>query len=165
MSRIIPVPVVVSVGLTGDGGIGTVRNFGSFRIVPIATTRNGSLEIAGWHYLDLDGEAVDLNDRLLFNVMPRKLLCHICVNTFETEREHLPLVIGIDDQQWRFPMRARELIPNQVHYQVEVEGEWMTVTEAYIGDILGDEQLMFAEREILPTIDFSDPSQVYDEMA
>lgn len=165
MPNIIPVPVLVSVGVTGDNGKGSVRNFGSFSLVPYATTRNGGLDIDRWLYMDRHGETSDLNDRYLFNIMPKKLLCHVCIHTFEEERDHLPLVITIDDQQWRFNMRAIEMEEEEVHYQVEIEGEWMTLTEAYIGDMITDDMLIYAERELLPTIDFADHSSVFDQMS
>lgn len=165
MPKIIPVPVNVSVGVTGDNGRGGVRNFGSFSLVPYATTRNGGLDIERWLYLDRNGDASDLNDRYLFNVMPKKLLCHVCIHTFEEEREHLPLVITIDDQQWTFPIRAVELEFQEVHYQIEIEGEWMTLTEAYIGDMVNEDMLIYAERELLPTIDFAHQDSVFDQMA
>lgn len=164
MPNVIPVPVRVSVGVIGDGGVGVVKNFGAFNIVPYATTRNGSLEIERWLYIDQHGDTADLNDRFLLNIMPKKLLCHICVHTFEAEIEQLPLVISIDDERWQFPMRAIELHEEQVHYQVEIEGEWMTLTEGYIGDLLSEDMLIYAAREVLPTIDFADHETVYDEM-
>lgn len=165
MPNIIPVPVVVSVGISGDNGVGTVRNFGSFSLVPYATTRNGGLDIDRWLYIDRHGDTAEMHDRFLFNIMPKKLLCHVCVHTFEAERDHLPLVVTIDDQQWTFPIRARELEFQEVHYQIEIEGEWMTLTEAYISDMVDEDMLIFAERELLPTIDFADHGTVFDQMS
>lgn len=165
MSSIIPVPVIISVGIkTGLGPEGETRNFGSFRIVPVVTTRSGSLEINSWLLLERDGDMVELNDRFVFGVMPRKMLDKICQLTFESDRPSVPMVLTIDDQKWQYPMRARELEYEQVHYEIEVQGEWMKLTEAYVGDILDEEQFMFAERELLPTIDFANYSSVMDQM-
>jgi hypothetical protein len=164
MPNIIPVPVVVSLGVAaskGDGG--GVRNFGSFSLVPYASTRNGTLDIDRW-FLLRSGEAEDLDEAPLFSVMPRKLLWHVCQHTFESELESVSVVITIDDERWMFPMCARELEYEQVHYMIEIEGEWMRLTEVSIGDIISEEQFTFAAREVLPTIDFADPSSVFDEM-
>lgn len=165
MASIIPVPVIVSVGIkTGMGADGVTRNFGAFRIVPYVSNRNGSLEIDSWYLVDPDGDTVDLNDRFVFNIMPRKMLDTICQLTFESDRPDVPMVITIDDQTWTYPMRAREIEYEQVHYEIEIEGDWMRLTEAYVGDLLDEEHFMFAERELLPTIDFGNVSAVMDEM-
>ncbi len=163
MPNIIPVPVVVSFG-AGDQSGQSVRNFGSMNIVPYATTRNGGLEIVNWLIMDRDGETCDLNERMILEVLPQKLLMHICRYTFETDTEWLPLVVTIDDETWTFPMRARELEYEEVHYEIEVECEWTRISEVYVGDIVSEDQTVFAERCVLPSIDFGSQEAVYSEM-
>jgi len=166
MPNIIPVPVTVSVGVPASvDEHGSTKNFGSFKLVPYATTRGGSLDISRWLLLTPEGDPEELEDVSIFTVMPRKLLWYVCQHTFETDREYVPLVITIDDEKWTFPMCARELEYEQVHYMIEVEGDWMKLTEIAISDIIGEEQFVFCEREVLPTIDFADPQAVFDEMS
>lgn len=164
MPNIIPVPVMVSLGVAATKDEeGSVRNFGAFNLVPYASTRSGSLDIERW-FLLRGGETEDLEEVPLFSVMPRKLLWHVCQHTFESELEYVSVVITIDDERWTFPMCAKELEYEQVHYMIEVEGEWMRLTEVSIGDVISEEQFTFAAREVMPTIDFADPSSVFDEM-
>lgn len=158
MPKLIPVPVTVKVSL------GEVT-YGRFSILPYATPRNDTLEIDRWLVLDKDEEHHELYELLLFSVMPRKILCKVCVETFETGKEQLPVTFTIDDQSWIFPMRARELEYEQVHYEIEVSGEWFRLTDTYVGDIISDEQAMFAEREVLPNIDFGYSHEIRENMA
>lgn len=165
MPNIIPVPVVVSVGISATPqDQRTIRNFGSFKLLPYATTRGGSLDIARWLLMVPGGETRELDEAVLFGVLPRKLLWHVCQHTFESERESIPMVITIDDQSWVYPMCAKELEYEQVHYMVEIEGEWFKVTDVTVNDIVSEEQFAFCEREVLPSIDFGDPSAVYENM-
>lgn len=165
MPNIIPVPVTVSLGVAaGDGDQGTVRNFGAFRLLPYATTRGGSLDIARWLLMSPSGEPEELEDVSLFSVFPRKLLWHVCQHTFEADRESIPVVFTIDDQRWTFQMCAKELEYEQVHYMIDIEGEWIKITEMSIAEIIGEEQFVFCEREVLPSIDFGDPQAIFDEM-
>lgn len=165
MPNIIPVPVTVSVGVSAKNGErGGVRNFGAFRLLPYASTRNGSLDIVRWLVMSPSGEPEELEDVTLFSVMPRKLLWHVCQHTFEADLESVVVVITIDDEQWTFPMCARELEYEQVHYMIEVEDEWMKITDMSVAELIGEEQFVFAEREVLPSIDFGDPQAVFDEM-
>lgn len=163
MPNIIPVPVAVSFGV-GDQSGQNVRNFGSMNIVPYATTRHGGLEIVKWLILDRDGETCDLNERMILEALPQKLLMHICRYTFETDIESLPLVVTIDDETWTFPMRARELEYEEVHYEIELEYEWTRISEIYVSDVVGEDQTVFAERSVLPSIDFGSAEAVYSEM-
>lgn len=167
MAKIIPVPVDVRLGVPG-GLHGTddkdPRFFGTFSIVPYATARNGSLEVERWMVLDRNGYSDELNDILLFSVMPKKLLDHVCVSTFETEKPWINLIVDIDDERWFFPIRARELEHEQVHYEVDVDGEWMLLPNMYVGDVLSEEQFLFAERAVLPSIDFGSQEAVLNEM-
>lgn len=165
MPTIIPVPVRVSVGVTSpDDKKGIVRNFGSFKLFPYATTRNGALEVAKWLLMTSSGDVEELDDVALFDVIPKKLLWHVCQNTFESDVKSIPMVLTIDDQSWKFQMCAKELEYEQVHYMVEVEDEWMRTTEVSVADLIGEEQFVFCEREVLPTIDFCDISTVLDNM-
>lgn len=165
MNNIIPVPVRISVGVpAGPDPRGEVRNLGSFRIVPYATTRGGTLDIDGWRLLEEDGETCALDDRMLFGVMPRKLLCIVCQQTFETDRPSMPVVLTIDDETWRYEMRARELEYEQVHYEIEIAGQWMRMIDTYVGDLLDDEHFAFAAREVTPNIDFGHAETVYNDM-
>jgi hypothetical protein len=165
MPNIIPVPVTVSLGVTAASkeDRGNVRNFGAFSLVPYASTRSGSLDIDRWLLLK-SGEVSELDETGLFSVMPKKLLWHVCQQTFESEVDAIPMVITIDDEQWTFPMCARELEYEQVHYMIEIEGEWLRITEVALSDLISEEQFAFCAREVLPTIDFADPSAVFDEM-
>ncbi len=165
MPNIIPVPVTISVGVpAGPDENGGTKNFGAFRLVPYASTRGGSLEIARWMLMNSTGDIEELDEVSLFSVLPRKLLYHICRYTFESEREHMPLVITIDDQTWSYPMCARELEYEEVHYMIEVHGEWMKISEVALNEILDEEHYMFCERDALPTIGFGDPEAVFNEM-
>lgn len=165
MPNIIPVPVTVSVGIAADAGNrGPVRNFGAFRLLPYATTRGGSLEISSWLLMSSSGEPEDLDDVPLFTVLPRKLLWHVCQNTFEAELESVSVVLTIDDERWTYQMCARELEYEQVHYMIEIEGEWIKITEMSLSELVGEEHFVFCEREVLPSIDFADPSAIFEDM-
>ncbi len=164
MPNIIPVPVVVSVGVSAERGA-TTKNFGSFRIVPYVTTRHGAMEIASWLHMNKAGEAEELVDVALFTLLPKKLLWHICRYTFETDPpKALQIVFTIDDESWSYPIRAQELEYEEVHYMVDVEGEWMRIGEIGLSDILTDDQLIYADREVRGAIDFGDQAAVFDEM-
>ena len=163
MPNIIPVPVMVSLGVSAANDRTNVRNFGAFNLVPYASTRSGTLDIDRW-LLMRSGDISELDETPLFSVMPKKLLWHVCQQTFESEQESIPLVLTIDDERWTYPMCARELEYEQVHYMIEIEGEWLRITEVAISDLVSEEQFAFAAREVLPTIDFADPSAVFDEM-
>lgn len=166
MPSIIPVPVTVSVGVSPANDVsGSVKNFGSFKLLPYATTRNGTLEVAQWLLMMANGEAEELEEVSMFEVIPRKLLWHVCQKTFEADIESIPLVFTIDDQQWKFPICARELEYEQVHYMIEVEGEWLKLTELPISEVIGEDQFIFCEREVLPTIDFGDIPSIIENMS
>jgi len=168
MAKIIPVPVEVSLGVPGGiDGRGEPRFFGKFAIVPYATARNGELEVARWMVLDADGYSEELNERMLFSVMPLKLLDHVLSTTFENEeRDTVDMIVEIDGERWSFPMRARELEDrlDEVHYEIQIYDEWFLLLETFLDDILSDEQFAFAEREVLPCIDFGHAETVMSEM-
>lgn len=164
MPNIIPVPVNIVIGVIPvTGNENYERKFGSFSILPYATNRNGGLDISRW-VIHSGGEFDELDEASLFSIMPKKLLHHICKYTFESEVDSIKIYFQIDDQKWYYPMSAQELEYDQVHYMVEIDGEWHKMTEVPVSEVISEEQLIFAEREVLPSIDFGDPQSVFDEM-
>lgn len=159
MSYFVPVPAEIRVA---DAS----RPYGKFFIFPIVSERGGEVQIDRWQTRTAQGEDVGLYDVLLLRMLPRSLLCHICRETFE--KEECPFVtvnFHIDDQKWSYSMRAIEREYEQVHYEIEIDDEWMSLTDVFVGDIIGEEQFPFAEREVLPSISFADPEALYNEMS
>jgi hypothetical protein len=166
MSKLVPVPVQVKMELEG-------RVCGKFNIFPEAIQSHSGLEIKSWK-VEHEGSTNDLYDVLLISLLPRSLTFEVCKRTFEELEDPgnpdspsatVNFTITIDDESWSWRMRAVEQENETVHYQIDIEGEWMDMINTFVGDIIGEEQFPFAERAVLPQIDFGNRDTVLEQMS
>lgn len=166
MSKLVPVPVEVAYDLQG-------RPFGKFQIFPEAIQSHSGLEVEGWK-VGREERVYDLYDVLLISLLPRGLTFEVCKRTFEELEDPtdpdspaatVEFGLTIDEERWTWRMRAVELENETVHYQIDLEGEWMDMINTYVGDVIGEEQFPFAERAVLPQIDFGNRDTVLEQMS
>lgn len=159
MPHHIPIPVEVAVKLADIPR-------GKFHVYPEAMYTSDGLEITGWTIMDEEEDQRGRYDMLLTSVMSRKVLHEVCRITFESEicpAVNLQLIIG--DEKRYFPMRAVEKEEETVEYEISIEGEWLAMIDVFVGDVLDEDFLRFAELEARPSIDFGHDESVYSEMA
>lgn len=158
MAYHIPVPAFVRMTLYGV-------NFGAFKIYPEAKRGADGLEIIGWTVKDKDDVDRNLFDLLAQSVLPRALTNKVCELTFDNEdKPFVPVMFHLGDESWMFPMRAVEKEWETVHYEIEIEGEWMELIETYVGDLIPEDMLIFAEGEVRPNVDFGSDQEVFNQM-
>jgi hypothetical protein len=148
-----PIPITVRVDVSCKE-----QRYGHFDLIPYGSARGGSLEVVFWRvYRDRD--MIEFNDVLIIEVIPPALRSRILYETFESERAGenttLPIQIEIDGEEWTFHTRARELEYEEVHYEIQIDGDWYRMSETYIRDLIEHEQLMIAEREVQPQVEWS----------
>lgn len=159
MPHHIPIPAAVSISLRGVG-------YGKFEIYPEAKRGPDGLEIVGWTTKDADGVDRKLYDILAQSVLPRSLMNAVCRLTFENdENASVEVVFQVGGEAWVLHMRAIEKEWETVHYEVEIDGEWMEMIETYVGDLIHEDLFVFAENEVRPSVDFGNQGAVYEEMS
>jgi hypothetical protein len=148
-----PIPITVRVDVSCKD-----QRYGHFDIVPYGSGRGGSFQVVFWR-LYRNRDLIEFNDVLIVEVIPQQLRSRILYETFESEnaRENstLPIQIEIDGEEWTFQTRARELEFEEVHYEIQIDGDWYRMGETYIRDLVEHEQLMIAEREVQPQVEWS----------
>ncbi|MFZ3481719.1 hypothetical protein [Sphingomonas sp. 3-13AW] len=154
-----PIPITVQVDVSCKE-----QRYGHFEIIPYGSGRGGSFGIVFWR-LYRDHEMIEFNDVLIVEVIPPKLRSRILLETFEAaeadERTTLPVQIEIDGEEWTFQTRARELEFQEVHYEIQIGGEWYRMSETYLRDFIEHEQLIIAEREVQPQVEWSGAGDEY----
>lgn len=159
MAHHIPVPAAIEVSLFG------VRQ-GKIDIYPEATRGGDGLEIVRWTVKDADGVDRQLFDLLAQSVLPRKLMNEVCRQTFENPNNlSVPVMFSVGGEEWAMHMRAVEKEWETVHYEIEIDGEWMDMIDTYVGDLIHEDYFVFAENEVRPNVDFGSASEVYEQMA
>lgn len=158
------ISVSVDVGISCKG-----RDYGKFRMVPFTTSRGGPMTVDFWRILRT-GRTDDFNDVLIVEIIPKALLSRVCRETFEEDDEDgndatLPVKLTIDEETWTYRMRARELEPEEVHYEIEIEEEWYRLSETFVMDLITGEQMAIGERVVSQTIGFGFGEDVMEEMA
>ncbi len=147
-----PIPITVQVDVSCRE-----QRYGHFDIVPYASERSGSLEVVFWR-LYRNGDMIEFNDVLIIEVIPQQLRSRILSETFESDRANddttIPIDIEIDGEEWTFHARARELEYEEVHYEIQIDGDWYRMSETYLRDLIEHEQLMIAEREVQPQVEW-----------
>ena len=158
MPHHIPIPAAVNLSLNGV-------KYGKFDIYPEAKRGPEGLEIVGWTTKDRDGVDRKLYDILAQSVLPRSLMNAVCRYTFENE-EHpsVGVIFDVGGEAWILHMRAIEKEWETVHYEVEIDGEWMEMLDTYVGDLIHEDLFIFAENEVRPSVDFGNQDAVYAEM-
>ena len=159
MAHHIPIPVEVKVALVD-------RHFGKFHIFPEAIYGQEGLEVVSWTVVDDEDNYRERYDLLLTSVISRKILHEVCRLTFENEIcPSVNLKVSIGEEKRSYPMRAVETDQEIVEYEISIEGEWMRLTNVFVGDVLDDDFLLFAELEVRPSIDFGHAESIYQEMS
>ena len=159
MSHHIPIPAPVSIAMNG-------LNYGSFDIYPEARRGPDGLEIIGWTTKDRDGVDRKLYDILAQSVLPRSLMNEVCRQTFERDdNPSVSVIFEVGGESWSLHMRAIEKEWETVHFEVEIDGEWMEMIETYVGDLINEDFFIFAENEVRPSVDFGSQHAVYEEMS
>lgn len=159
MAHHIPIPANINLSL---------RNvkYGKFQIFPEARRGPDGLEIVGWTTKDSDGVDRQLFDILAQSVLPRSLMSAVCRLTFESpDNPSVEVLFEMGGEQWALHMRAVEKEWETVHYEVEIDGEWMEMIETYVGDLIHEDLFIFAENEVRPSADFGSEGAVYEEMS
>jgi len=158
MPHHIPIPASVKLALNGV-------NYGKFDIYPEAKRGPDGLEIVGWTTKDRDGVDRKLYDILAQSVLPRSLMNAVCRYTFESDdHPSVEVVFEVGGESWVLHMRAIEKEWEVVHYEIEIDGEWMEMIDTYVGDLIHEDLFVFAENEVRPSADFGNESAVYEEM-
>ena len=62
-------------------------------------------------------------------------------------------------------MRAVEKEEETVEYEISIEGEWLAMIDVFVGDVVDEDFLRYAELEARPSIDFGHNESVFSEMA
>lgn len=158
MPHHIPVPAKVRVSLYG-------KSYGHFDIFPEAKRGGDGLEIIGWTAKDQEGSDRQLFDVLAQTVLPKALMNEVCRQTFE--RPHtpsVPVMFELGGENWFMPMRAIEKEWETVHYEIEINGEWMEMIDTFVGDIIDEDFFIFAENEVRPSVDFGNEDEVFAQM-
>jgi hypothetical protein len=147
-----PIPITVQVDVSCKE-----QRYGHFDIIPYGSGRGGSFEVVFWR-LYRNREMIEFNDVLIVEIIPQQLRSRILFDTFESERAGedttLPIQIEIDGEEWTFQTRARELEWEEIHYEIQIDGDWYRMSETYLRDLIEHEQLMIAEREVQPQVEW-----------
>ena len=150
MAYPIPIPVRVEISCKD-------QNYGHFEIIPYGSGKGRRAEIVFWRFYR-HKEMIEFNEVLILEVIPVNLRSRILRETFESEYARpdsvLPIDIMIDGEEWTFPTRARELEYEEIHYEIQIDGEWYRMGETYVRDLIESEQLMIAEREVQPQVEW-----------
>lgn len=159
MPHHIPIPVEISVRLAGIPR-------GKFHVYPEATYTSDGLEITGWTVMDAEEDQRGRYDILLTSVIQRKVLHEVCRLTFESEVcPAVNLQLSIGEEHRHYPMRAVEKEEETVEYEISIEGEWLAMIDVFVGDVVDEDFLRYAELEARPSIDFGHNESVFSEMA
>ena len=157
MAHHIPIPVEINVELVD-------RSYGKFHIFPEAIYEEQGLQVVNWTVVDDEENYRERFDLLLTSVISKKILHEVCRLTFESGIcPSVNLNISIGEEKRGFPMRAIETKDEMVEYELSIEGEWMRIINVFVGDILDDDFLIFAELEVKPKIDFGYEEDAYQE--
>ncbi len=147
-----PIPITVRIDISCKD-----QRYGHFDIIPYGSGRGGSFEVVFWR-LYRNRDMIEFNDVMIIEVIPQALRSRILYETFERngagESSTLPIDIEIDGEEWTFLTRARELEYEEIHYEILLGDEWHRMAETYIRDFIEDEQLMMAEREVQPQVEW-----------
>jgi len=158
MPHHIPIPASVKVSLYGV-------SYGAFQIYPEARRGPDGLEIIGWTTKDRDGVDRKLYDILAQSVLSRALMNEVCRQTFERDdNPSVPVMFEVGGETWAMHMRAVEKEWETVHFEIEIDGEWMEMIDTYVGDIIHEDLFIFAENEVRPSVDFGSQEDVYAQM-
>lgn len=135
-------------------------------IYPQVVRGGYGLEITGWSIKDEEEIMRGLYDVLLFTVLKRTMLHKICALTFENDKcKSIPVEFAIADEVYEFHMRAIEKEHEMVHYEIEINNEWMDLIDTYVGDVIDEEIFSYAENEVQKSIGFGADEEVYEKMA
>lgn len=158
MPHHIPVPAKIKITLFGS-------RYGVFEIFPEAKRGGDGLEIVGWTVKDKEGLDRQLFDVLAQTVLPRSLMHEVCRLTFERPHQpSVPVEFEVGDESWQLHMRAVEKEHETVHYEVEIDGEWMEMIDTYVGDLIHEDYFIFAENEVRPNVDFGHEDEILAQM-
>lgn len=136
-----------------------------FGLYPRVRNSDDGLDIVGWAAKNARGSKVDLFDALITNCFSTSLLNQVCIITFEREnRSEVDVKFEIDGECWEYPMRAVEYDDDTVHYEIEIDGEWMDTMSAFVGDLITEEHFPFAENVVMASMDFGRTDDVYAQM-
>lgn len=139
--------------------------YSKFKLYPRVRNADGGLDIIGWATKNGRGVKVDLYDAHVSCCLNTPLLNHVCIVTFEREnRNQVDVKFEIDGESWEYPMRAVEYDDETVHYEIEIDGEWMDTMSTFVGDIFTEEHFPFAENVVLSSMEFGRTDEVYAQM-
>ena len=159
MPHHIPVPATIKIVMNNT-------RYNGFNIYPEVRRGQDGLEIIGWTTKDRDDVDRKLYDILAQSVLPRSLMNEVCRITFENESiPSVPVTFTIGEESWVMHMRAVEKEYETVHYEIEIDGEWMEMLDTYVGDLIHEDLFIFAENEVRPSVDFGSQEDVYSQMA
>lgn len=158
MPHHIPTPALIKVEAAGN-------KFGAIEVYPQAIRGGDGLEIVGWTVKDAEQTDRGLYDVLALTVLKKKLMHKVCEKTFENiEQDSIFVRFSVGGESWEYQMRAIEREHETVHYEIEIEGEWMDMIDVYVGDIFNEEFHVFAEGEVRPTVDFGNDDAILEKM-
>lgn len=163
MAELIPIEVEITFSAED-------KNWGGFDLTPFASTRSGELVITDWLVSFRESYRPTENVPMA-SVIPQALLHRVCETTYDCSEnggEHdrlYPVIMHIDGEEWTFNMRAIEREFEEIHYEIEVDGQWYSTADTYVSEFLTAEQLAIADREVMPQIEFGASEEVFAAMA
>lgn len=161
MPHLLKIPVKIEVTIQGI-------KYTTFEINPLITGTDAGKEVVGWKAALKGRPTQPLYDILAQSVLTKPVTDRVCVLTFEREDcPEIPVRFEFPEngESWNLNMRAVEREDEYVFYQIEIDGEWLDLLDTYLGDLIPDEVLPFAENIVFSTMSFGDADAVYEQMS